>query len=186
MELDKFTIKSQEAIQRAQQLTMEAENQAIECGHLLKGILEIDENVLPFLFKKLAINEQNLIQALNQIIKSYPKVSGGQVYLSNTANQALVKAQQQSKEFGDEYVSLEHLLLGLMRVKDNVSGLLKDSGLNEKDVRAAINELHNSYNFKALFKYSFVFAESDFSPIAFKISANNSIFEPLIPSNSDM
>ena len=141
MELDKFTIKSQEAIQRAQQLTMEAENQAIECGHLLKGILEIDENVLPFLFKKLAINEQNLIQALNQIIKSYPKVSGGQVYLSNTANQALVKAQQQSKEFGDEYVSLEHLLLGLMRVKDNVSGLLKDSGLNEKDVRAAINEL---------------------------------------------
>lgn len=141
MELDKFTIKSQEAIQRAQQLTIEAENQAIECGHLLKGILEIDENVLPFLFKKLAINEQNLIQALNQIIKSYPKVSGGQVYLSNTANQALVKAQQQSKEFGDEYVSLEHLLLGLMKVKDNVSGLLKDSGLNEKDVMVAINEL---------------------------------------------
>ena len=141
MQLDKFTIKSQEAIQRAQQLTMEAENQAIECGHLLKGIIEVDENVLPFLFKKLAINEQNLIQALNQIIKSYTKISGGQVYLSNTANQALVKAQQQSKEFGDEYVSLEHLLLGLMKVKDNVSGLLKDSGLNEKDIRAAINEL---------------------------------------------
>jgi len=141
MQLDKFTIKSQEAIQRAQQLTMKAENQAIECGHLLKGIIEVDENVLPFLFKKLAINEQNLIQALNQIIKSYPKVSGGQVYLSNTANQALVKAQQQSKEFGDEYVSLEHLLLGLMKVKDNISGLLKDSGLNEKDIKAAINEL---------------------------------------------
>jgi len=141
MQLDKFTIKSQEAVQRAQQLTMEAENQAIECGHLLKGIFEVDENVLPFLFKKLAINEQNVIQALNQIIKSYPKVSGGQVYLSNTANQALVKAQQQSKEFGDEYVSLEHLLLGLMKVKDKVSGLLKDSGLNEKDVRAAVNEL---------------------------------------------
>ena len=141
MQLDKFTIKSQEAVQRAQQLTMEAENQAIECGHLLKGIIEVDESVLPFLFKKLAINEQNVIQALNQIIKSYPKVSGGQVYLSNTANHALVKAQQQSKEFGDEYVSLEHLLLGLMKVKDNVSGLLKDSGLNEKDVRAAVNEL---------------------------------------------
>jgi len=141
MQLDKFTIKSQEAIQKAQQLAMEAENQAIECGHLLKGILEVDENVLPFLFKKLAINAQNLTLALNQILKSYPKVSGGQVYLSNTANQALVKAQQQIKEFGDEYVSLEHLLLGLMKVKDNVSGLLTDSGLNEKDIRAAINEL---------------------------------------------
>jgi len=141
MQLDKFTIKSQEAIQRAQQLAMEAENQAIECGHLLKGIIEVDENVLPFLFKKLAINAQNLTLSLNQILKSYPKVSGGQLYLSNTANQALVKAQQQIKEFGDEYVSLEHLLLGLMNVKDNVSGLLKDNGLNEKDIRAAINEL---------------------------------------------
>lgn len=141
MQLDKFTIKSQDAIQKAHQLAIEAENQAIECGHLLKGIFEVDENVLPFLFNKLAINAQNLTQALNQILKSYSKVSGGQVYLSNIANQALVKAQQQAKEFGDEYVSLEHLLLGLMKVKDNVSGLLKDSGLNEKDIRAAINEL---------------------------------------------
>ncbi len=145
MQPEKFTIKSQEAIQRAQQWAMEAEHQAIECGHLLKGIMEVDENVLPFIFKKLAVNFQNVGQELEQILKKYPKVSGGKVYLSNTANQALMKAQQFTKAFDDEYVSLEYLLLGLMNVKDTVADLLKDSGLNEKEVKAAIYELRKGH-----------------------------------------
>jgi len=141
MQLDKFTIKSQEAIQRAQQLAMEKEHQAIECSHLLQGIMEVDENVLPFIFKKLAINEQNVSAALDRIVSGYAKVSGGQQYLSRTANEALTKAQSAAKDMKDEYVSLEHLIMGLMKVNDPVSHLLKDSGLNEKDLTAAIAEL---------------------------------------------
>ncbi|WP_286756952.1 ATP-dependent chaperone ClpB [Roseivirga sp. UBA838] len=141
MQLDKFTIKSQEAIQRAQQLAMEKEHQAIECGHLLQGIMEVDENVLPFIFKKQAINEQNVSAALDRIVSGYAKVSGGQQYLSRTANEALSKAQGAAKHMKDEYVSLEHLIMGLMKVNDPVSSLLKDSGLNEKDLAAAITEL---------------------------------------------
>jgi len=141
MQLDKFTTKSQEAIQRAQQLTIGAENQAIECGHLLKAILDVDQNVLPFIFKKLLINKGNLERALDTILRGYPKVTGGQVYLSNTVNEALTKAQQSAKNSGDDYVSLEHLLLGLLKVKDTIADLLKDSGLREKEMEAAIQDL---------------------------------------------
>ncbi|GAB4246402.1 MAG: ATP-dependent chaperone ClpB [Ekhidna sp.] len=141
MQLDKFTIKSQEAIQRAQQLAMEKEHQSIECGHLLQGIMEVDENVLPFIFKKLAINEENVSAALDRIVSGYAKVSGGQQYLSRTANEALAKAQSAAKDMKDEYTSLEHLIMGLMKVNDPVSSLLKDSGLNEKDLAAAVTEL---------------------------------------------
>ncbi|MCH5685489.1 hypothetical protein LWM68_15240 [Niabella sp. W65] len=97
MQLDKFTIKSQEAIQRAQQLAMENEHQAIECGHMLKGIMEVDENVIPFIFKKLSINHQHVTAALDSIVTGYAKVSGGQQYLSHTANEALTKAQSAAK-----------------------------------------------------------------------------------------
>ncbi|MCJ7716017.1 MAG: ATP-dependent chaperone ClpB [Anaerolineales bacterium] len=141
MQLDKFTTKSQEAIQRAQQLTLGAENQAIECGHLLKAILEVDQNVWPYIFKKLLINKDNLERVLDTILRGYPKVTGGQVYLSNTVNEVLVKAQQSSKHSGDDYVSLEHLLLGLLQAKDPIADILKDSGLREKEVEAAIYDL---------------------------------------------
>ena len=141
MQLDKFTTKSQEAIQRAQQLTIGAENQAIECGHLLKAILEVDQNIMPFIFKKLLINKDNLERALDAILHGYPKVTGGQVYLSDTVNEVLTKAQQSAKNSGDDYVSLEHLLLGLLKVKDTIAGLLKDSGLREKETEAAIQDL---------------------------------------------
>jgi ATP-dependent Clp protease ATP-binding subunit ClpB len=141
MQLDKFTTKSQEAIERAQQLTLGAENQAIECGHLLKAILEVDQNVWPYIFKKLLINKDNLERALDIILRGYPKVTGSQVYLSNTVNEVLVKAQQSSKHSGDDYVSLEHLLLGLLQVKDPIADILKDSGLREKEVEAAIHDL---------------------------------------------
>lgn len=141
MELDKFTIKSQEAIQRAHQIASENEHQAIECGHLLQGIIEIDENVLPFIFKKLTINITIVQKALEQIIKSYPRVTGGQAYLSNTASKVLVNAQKNAREMEDDYVSLEHMLLGLLQVNDPVSILLKDSGITLKDIKTAINEL---------------------------------------------
>jgi ATP-dependent Clp protease ATP-binding subunit ClpB len=141
MNLNKFTIKSQEAISSAQQLAQSKSNQSIETGHILKGIFEVDENVVPFLLKKLNVNVQNLEQVLDRIIETYPKVSGGSSYLSNQANQALTKAQQMIAETGDEFVSIEHLVEGLLAVKDQISQLLKDSGVTEKGLKAAIAEL---------------------------------------------
>ncbi|MBX7095853.1 MAG: ATP-dependent chaperone ClpB [Flavobacteriales bacterium] len=141
MDFSKFTIKSQEAVQQAQQLAMENQNQQIEVGHLLKGILNVDENVTPYILKKLNANTNVMSQALDRIISGYPKVSGGQEYLSRNANQALQKAFGFLKEFGDEFVSIEHLLLGILSVSDNASQLLKDAGVNEKDLKTAIKEL---------------------------------------------
>src|SRR5687768_752893 len=111
MNFDKFTIKSQQAVGQAQQLAAATGNQAIENGHLLKGILEVDDSVVPFVLKKLNVNTPNFAKALDKILESYPKVSGGNQYLSNTANQTLLKASNYLKEFGDDYVSIEHLLL---------------------------------------------------------------------------
>lgn len=142
MNFNNFTIKSQEAVQQAQQITTATGNQSIETGHLLKGLLETDENVVSFLLKKLNANPARIEQALDAMIKNYPKVSGGGAqYLSNSANQALSKAQSFLKEFGDEFVSVEHLLLGLLSAGDSTSTLLKDAGINEKDLKAAIKEL---------------------------------------------
>lgn len=141
MNLNNFTIKSQEAVQEAQNLATLNNNQAIENGHILKGIFNVDENVTPFLLKKLNINTGALLKALDKIVESYPKVSGGNVYLSNSANTALTKASSLLKEFNDEYVSIEHLLLGILSAKDTISQLLKDSGVTEKELKAAIIDL---------------------------------------------
>lgn len=141
MNLNNFTIKSQEAVQQAAQIAIGNGNQAIENGHLLKGILDSDESVTPFILKKLNVNVSIFEQALDKILESYPKVSGGQPHLSSAANQAIVKASSYLKEFGDEYVSIEHLLLAILSVKDTISQLLKDNGVNEKDMKAAIAEL---------------------------------------------
>jgi ATP-dependent Clp protease ATP-binding subunit ClpB len=141
MDFSKYTIKSQEAVQQAQQLAMENQNQQIETGHLLKAIFNVDENVTPYILKKLAVNYNIVNQALDRIVASYPKVSGGQEYLSRNANIALQKAQTSMKDFGDEFVSIEHLLIGLLNAGDNIAQLLKDSGVNEKGLKAAITEL---------------------------------------------
>ena len=138
MNLNNITLKTQEALQSAQQLALEKDHQAIELGHLLKGIFEVDENVTPYIFKKLSANLPAVKQALNSILETYPKQAGGGQYLSRPANEAVQRANNFLKEFGDEYVSLEHLLLGILKVKDSVSQLLKDSGLNEKDLKNAI------------------------------------------------
>jgi len=141
MNPNNITLKTQEAIQRAQQIAFEHGHQSIEVGHLLKGILEVDQNVTPFIFKKLSVNINIVRQAVDAIIKGYPKVQGGNPYLSRYANEVMQRAATYLKEFGDEYIALEHLLLSILRVKDPVSQLLKDSGINEKDLKAAIKDL---------------------------------------------
>ncbi len=141
MDFNKFTIKAQEAIQRAKQIAVERDHQAIECGHLLKGVMEVDENVLPFIFKKLSVNGSHLEASLNGIMDGYAVVTGGEKYLSPAANEVLVKSQAVAKSSGDEYVTLEHLLLGMFKTNDPVGRLLKDAGINEKELNAAVKEL---------------------------------------------
>ncbi|AMS27094.1 Clp protease ClpB [Bacteroidetes bacterium UKL13-3] len=142
MNINNFTIKSQEAVQHAQQVAAGNGHQSIETGHLLKALLETDENVISFLLKKLNVNPTRLEQTVDAVIFGYPKVSGGSgQYLSTSANQAITKAQSFLKEFGDEFVAVELLLLGLLNAGDSVSTLLKDAGVNEKDLKKAINEL---------------------------------------------
>ena len=111
MNTNNYTIKSQEALQNAVQLAQSKGQQAIETGHLLKAVLNVGENVTHFIFNKLGVNGNNLTSALDRVIDSYPKVSGGEVYLSSDANKALEKAVRLAQEMGDHYVSLEHILL---------------------------------------------------------------------------
>ncbi len=141
MNLNQFTIKSQEALQRAQEIAGEKGQQAIESIHLLKGILEVDENATPFLLKKLNVDFPVFSKAVDRIIDSLPKVSGGQPYLSNDANQVLQKAKTYLPEFKDEFVSVEHLLLAILDVKSTASDLLKDNGINKKALILAIKDL---------------------------------------------
>ena len=141
MNLNNFTIKSQEAIQEAQQIAMEKGNQAIENGHLLKGILSKDENVASFILKKLGVNPNMLSTTVDKIIDSYPKVEGGDQYLSKNANRSIQKAIALLKEFNDEFVSVEHLIMGIFQAGDSVSQLLKDNGITEKGLKSAVEEL---------------------------------------------
>lgn len=136
MNFDNFTIQSQEAIQQAIQIATANGNQAIENGHILKSILEVDENVTPFIFKKIGINQTNFSKTVEAIVNSYPKVSGGQPYLSNNANQTIAKATNYLKEFKDEYITIEHLLLGILASNDSVAQLLKDNGMTEKKLKS--------------------------------------------------
>ncbi len=141
MNLNKFTIKSQEVIQHAQALAMEHEHQAIETGHILLSLLETDQDVVPFILKKHNVNPSVIKSKITDQVKGYAKVSGGNQYLSQDANKALQTATSLLKEYNDEFVSLEHIFLGLLSVKDSTSQILKDAGVNEKDTRAAIAEL---------------------------------------------
>jgi ATP-dependent Clp protease ATP-binding subunit ClpB len=141
MNLNNFTIKSQEVVQQAQQLASQNGQQSIETGHLMQALLEVDENVVPYILKKMNVNMATLSQQLQTLVSQYPKVSGGTPYLSNDANQALQKAISLLKDFKDDFVSLEHLFLGLLNGKDKVASLLRESGVNEKEAKVAILEL---------------------------------------------
>ncbi len=141
MNFNNFTIKAQEAIQKASEIAAGNQQQAIEPAHILKGLITVDENVVSYLLKKLNVNLNHLSSVLDAQINSYPKVSGSDIYLSSAANSALQKAQTYLKEFKDEFVSVEHLLLGILNSGDKVSSILKDAGVNEKDLKKAITEL---------------------------------------------
>ena len=141
MNSNKFTIKSQEAIQHSQQLVQSLGQQQIENEHIFKAIFEVDENVAPFILKKLQVNVPLFLQLLDSVIKNFPKVSGGEIQLSRSANTALNEAEIIAKKMNDEFVAIEHLLLAIFNTKSKVAQILKDQGVTEKNLKAAIDEL---------------------------------------------
>ncbi len=141
MNFNNYTIKSQEAIQRAQQLAQGLGQQDIQVEHIFKGIQEVDNNVLPFILKKLQVNTTTLGQAVEKALASYPKVQGGQMSLSRTAGEVLTEASNIAKKMNDEYVSIEHLLLAIFKIKNQVGQALKEQGVTEKEFEKVIAEL---------------------------------------------
>ena len=141
MNFNKFTIKAQEAVQEAIRLAQARGQQVIEPEHLLAGILKVGENVTNFLFQKSGINGRQIEVLLDHQIASLPKVQGGEPYLSRTSNEVLSKAQDIANKNGDEYVSLEPIILALLTTNSTVAKIMKDAGMTEKDMKAAIHEL---------------------------------------------
>ncbi|MEQ8472782.1 MAG: ATP-dependent chaperone ClpB [Marinoscillum sp.] len=141
MNFNNYTIKSQEALQKATEIASSNGQQVIETSHLMKAILEADENLISFILKKLGAQKTQLSSKLDEVVASYPKVSGGQPFLSNQAHKGLQHAEKYLKEFGDEYVAVEHIILGLLGAGDKTSQVLKDSGFEEKSLIAVIKEL---------------------------------------------
>ncbi|SOE22230.1 ATP-dependent Clp protease ATP-binding subunit ClpB [Spirosomataceae bacterium TFI 002] len=146
MTLNEYTIKSQEAIQKAVQIAQAKQQQTVETAHLLKALLEEDPNTSSYLSKKLNVSEVVLNNKLNELIDTYPKVSGGQPYLGNDLNKAMNAAKEKMKNFGDEFVSVELLLIGLAAGNDKTAKLMKELGLNEKELEKAIKELRGKNN----------------------------------------
>ena len=141
MNFEKFTIKSQEAIQKAIELAQTNGQQAIETAHLLKAILTVADAVSQFIVQKLNINIVQLNQSVDGLMRSLPKVSGGQPYVSNETNKVLQTAQSLSEKAGNQFVSVEYIVLALVKEKSNISQLFKELGVNEQNVQVAINEL---------------------------------------------
>ena len=143
MNLNNFTIKSQEALQQAQVIVQGLGQQQIENEHIFKAIMEVDENVTPFILKKLNINIDTFKSVLDATISNFPKVAGGQMGLSREAGTAITEAQAIATKMKDEYVSIEHLILAIFKSKSKVAQILKDQGVTEKQLEAAINEIRN-------------------------------------------
>lgn len=141
MNLNNFTIKSQEAIQKAFEIAQGFNHQAIEPAHILKGVLEQTENITGYLLRKLGVNPSTFDAVLDRMLESYPKVSGGEPYLSSTSSKVLQKAMEFSKGMGDQFVSIEHILLGLITAGEQVGQMMKDAGMTEKEMKLAIAEL---------------------------------------------
>ncbi len=143
MNFNTFTIKSQETLQQAQQLAQELEHQQVENEHIFKSIFEVDEHVLPFLLKKLNVNQGIIQQVLESTLQSFPKVSGGELQFSRAASTMLNEASSIAKKMEDEYVSIEHLVIAIFKSKSAIAQLLKDQGVTEKHLIAGINEIRN-------------------------------------------
>ena len=146
MDSNKFTIKSQEILQKAQEIASENGHKVIENGHLLKAMLATDQTVIPFLLSKLSVSKQMLEKVTNQLVNSYPKVEGGQVFLSNSTNEVFNDAQKLMQEFGDSFIAVEILFYAFLDKKDTVSQLLKDNGITKKNLKEAIMDLRNGQN----------------------------------------
>tara|TARA_R110000868_G_scaffold72824_1_gene211728 strand:+ start:594 stop:1484 length:891 start_codon:yes stop_codon:yes gene_type:complete len=141
MNINNFTTKSQEAVQLAQQLAQEMGHQQIENEHIFKAINQVDENVTPFILKKLNVNTAILFQVIDKQLESLPKVSGGDLVFSREAGKTLNEATSIAKKMEDEYVSIEHLLLAIFNSKSKIAQILKDQGVTEKNFISAIEEL---------------------------------------------
>ena len=146
MNFNNFTIKSQEALQQAQQITQGFGHQQIENEHLFKAIAQVDENVLPFILKKLNVNNSIINQVIEKELQSFSKVSGSEIMLSREANRTLNEASIIAKKMNDEFVSIEHLLLAIFKSKSKISQVLKDNGVTEKDLKKTIEELRKGGN----------------------------------------
>ena len=146
MNLNNYTTKSQEAIQQAQQIAQGFSHQQIENEHIFKGIFEVDENVLPFILKKLNVNISILQQALDKQLESFSKVTGSELMLSGEAGKTLNEAAIIAKKMKDDYVSVEHLILSVFKSNSKIAQILKDQGVTEKGLQATINELRKGEN----------------------------------------
>ncbi len=144
MNFDKYTIKSQETLNKATEIAQAAQQQVVETGHLLKALLITDENVVSFIFKKLAINNQQISAKVEEVLSTYARATGQRPYLSNNAAAALQQAENSLKEFDDEFVAVEHILLGLQAGSDKIGQLLKEQGVSKKDLIVAIKELRGN------------------------------------------
>lgn len=149
MNFDKLTIKSQQAVQEAVKLVESRGQQAIETPHLLSSVMKVGENVINFIFQKLSVNARQISLVIDKQIESYPKVSGGQPYLSKETDAVLQKAEDLAQKNGDQFVSLEFILLALLTVNSTASQILKDAGLTERETRAAIDELRKGEKVKS-------------------------------------
>lgn len=148
MNFNNFTIKSQEAVQKAVEITSANGQQAIEPVHLLKGVVDVGESLVNYIFQKLGVNVNLLKTAVDREIASLPKVSGGEPYLSREANAVLQKASDYSSKMGDQFVALESILMALLQTKSSASSFMKDAGINEKELGAAIDELRKGQSVK--------------------------------------
>jgi ATP-dependent Clp protease ATP-binding subunit ClpB len=146
MNFNKLTIKSQEAVQQGQQIAQNYGHQQIENSHILKGIFEVDENVIPFILNKLGVNIGLLKSLIDKTLESYSKVSGGEISLSRNTSKMFSIATDEAKKMNDEFVSIEHLLIAILNTKDTTSQILKDQGISEKELKLAIEELRKGSN----------------------------------------
>ena len=147
MNFNNFTIKSQEAVQKAVEIARGYDHQAIEPAHLLKAMIEEGESVIKFIFQKLGLNESTIIQSIDKEISKYPRIQGGQnPYLSSSSNEALTKALDFDKKQGDEYVTIETMLMGILLAGGNTATILKDNGMTAKELESAITELRKGKN----------------------------------------
>ncbi len=143
MDINKLTIRSQEVLQKAQNLAVESSNQTIEPGHILKAMFEVDKDVMPYILKELNVNHSPLEKATSKIIESYPRVTGGQLHMSNQSNKVLNYAFSEMKQFNDEYVSVEILFYSLTYSTETIGQLLKDNGITRKRIKESIMNLRN-------------------------------------------